>query len=659
MLVSYTWLKEYVDVSNVSPKELAELLTKHGVAVEYVHSKENDSILELDLTPNRSDCLSMIGVAYEVAAILEKEVTLPDTSLPESVISDKNLSLVNEVPTLVPYYGAAIIENITVGESPTWLKESLEHAGIRSVNNVVDVTNYVMLEYGQPLHAYDYETLTTKQLSIRLAKSGESITTLDDTKRTLSSNDLVICDGDLPIAIAGVMGGKETEINQHTTNLVLEYAAFDAISVRQTAKSTHIRSEASLRYEKGIDVSSVHSAGMRAIDLLLEVTNGYLVSLEEKNNVQTETKTITTSLEYISKMVGFVLYEEEIETIFDRLQFSYQQHSSSYTVTIPERRNDLVIEADLLEEIVRLYGYDQLPSTLPVSSASKGGLSIYQQKRRKVKQTLSTIGFHQAITYSLTNKEKTTENALSLSLPMSEEKSTMRSSLLPHLLDVSLYNKNRKEENIALYEVGNVFTQEKEHEKISGIMSGYWYTNNWQREKKKVDFFVVKGIVDVLLQTLHLTNITYQKTTLPNMHPGRTASVYHNNKVIGTIGQIHPSLAEETYVFELDAKSLYEHQRNSGYELVSKYPTVSRDITIEISYETPSYTLVESVQALNQSLVKDVKVIDVYVPNSSNPLTKSVTLSLTYQNKEETLKDEDIASIHDLIAETLKKEVVN
>ncbi|MET0786588.1 MAG: phenylalanine--tRNA ligase subunit beta, partial [Paenisporosarcina sp.] len=412
----------------------------------------NDIVLELGLTPNRADAMSMLGVAYEVGAIISEEMKYPEINyVSSSEVAENVLKLRVEDMDANPMYVAKVVKNVVIGESPLWLQQRLMAAGVRPHNNVVDVTNYVLMEYGQPLHAFDYDRLKTGEIVVRTAHAGEKITTLDDQERELQPHHLVITNGQEAVAIAGVMGGANSEVHDGTTTVVIESAYFNPSSVRQTSKDHNLRSDASSRFEKGVDPNRVEAAAERAAQLIAELAGGEVlhgsVKVDELDKSQKE---VVVSPDFINNRLGMKISLEEMTSILTRLKFDFEAANGLLYISAPTRRQDIHIEEDIVEEIARIYGYDDIPMTLPVGETTQGGLTPYQAQRRIVRNYLEGSGLHQAITYSLTSKELSQHFALEtapvteLLMPMSEERSTLRQSLIPHLLEAATYNVARK-----------------------------------------------------------------------------------------------------------------------------------------------------------------------------------------------------------------------
>jgi phenylalanyl-tRNA synthetase beta chain len=623
----------------------------------------DDPVLELELTANRGDCLSMIGVAYETAAILGGEVRLPEAEYePIREKAEDHIRVKVDSPEDCPLYTAKIIRNVKIGPSPLWMQARLMAAGIRPHNNVVDITNYVMLEYGQPLHAFDYDRFGSKEVVVRRAKDGEKLVTLDGVTRTLNENHLVITNGKEPVALAGVMGGADSEVTAETTTVLLESALFAGPVVRRASKDLQLRSESSSRFEKGVDPARVKEAAERAAALMARYASGeVLEGTAEARALQADPLKITVDLEKMNAFLGTELTMEEVAGILERLRFPYEQMDRTLTVTVPTRRPDITREVDVYEEIARLYGYDLLPGTLPRGPQTPGGLTDYQKKRRIVKYFLEGAGLQEAITYTLTSREKfrlfslTATEEIPLSLPMSEEHSVLRQSLLPHLLDAVRYNRARKNENIALYEIGSVFLsrgagkQPEEREHLAFVLTGLWVDHPWQGERVKADFFTAKGILEQLFAKLGLKNrIRFVKGEPEGFHPGQTAEILFDGEAIGVIGKIHPAMEKnwdikDVFAAEIIlAKLLRAENEPLVYSQVPRFPSVSRDIALVCGKDLSAGELKETIVAAGGKLLTDAKVFDVYEGEKMDADKKSVAFSLTFSDPERTLTDEEI-----------------
>src|SRR5690625_380846 len=622
----------------------------------------------------------MIGIAYEVGAILNKDITLP---APKADTIDENVHdyvtvSVND-PDLCPYYGAFIIKDVEVKPAPLWMQNYLLAAGIRPINNVVDITNSVLLEYGQPLHAFDYDLLDSKEILVRRAHHEEKMVTLDDQTRVLADEHLLITNGKQGVAIAGVMGGANTEVNSNTQTVLLEAAYFDPQTVRKAVSHTGLRSEASNRFEKGIDPNRVKEAGLRACELFIQYANGKLVhGVAEFDQLDRSEKTVEMNAMQVNKRLGTAITVEEMEEVLTKLRFNFERSGEDFTISIPTRRGDITIFEDMLEEVARIYGYDKLPYTLPVNASQPGGLTEQQQLKRNVKRYLQSVGLSEAITYSLTDEQQVTQfispdlpnglKPVKLSMPMSEDHMYLRLSLIPELLNRLTYNVARKQSNVALYEISSVFLtdevkltkQPKEHLRLAGAVTGTWVDHPWQQEIKQVDFYVIKGIVEGLFDYLNIS-VQFEQAVVPDMHPGRCATIHVDGKTIGFMGQVHPTIAKrkdlkDTYVFDLDMEYLLTITRTTyTYEPIPKHPSILRDIAFVVDKEVSAGDLKKEIERIGAPLVKRVEAFDVYEGENIADNEKSIAYNVHYQHPDKTLTDKEVDASFKQIIETINE----
>lgn len=625
----------------------------------------DDQVMEFDLTPNRADALSMIGTAYEVAALYNTKMTKPDTTSNELELSaNDELTVTIENEDKVPYYSARVVHDVTIEPSPIWMQARLIKAGIRPINNVVDISNYVLLEYGQPLHMFDQDAIGSQQIVVRQANEGEKMTTLDDTERELLTSDIVITNGQTPIALAGVMGGDFSEVKEQTSNIVIEGAIFDPVSIRHTSRRLNLRSESSSRFEKGIATEFVDEAVDRACYLLQTYANGkVLKDRVSSGELGAFITPIDITADKINRTIGFDLSQNDIVTIFNQLGFDTEINDDVITVQVPSRRKDITIKEDLIEEVARIYGYDDIPSTLPVfDKVTSGQLTDRQYKTRMVKEVLEGAGLDQAITYSLVSKEDATafsmqqRQTIDLLMPMSEAHASLRQSLLPHLIEAASYNVARKNKDVKLFEIGNVFFANGEGELpdqveyLSGILTGDYVVNQWQGKKETVDFYLAKGVVDRVSEKLNL-EFSYRRADIDGLHPGRTAEILLENKVVGFIGELHPTLAADndlkrTYVFELNFDALMSVSVGYiNYQPIPRFPGMSRDIALEVDQNIPAADLLSTIHAHGGNILKDTLVFDVYQGEHLEKGKKSIAIRLNYLDTEETLTDERVSKV--------------
>lgn len=663
-------LQELGVSESIIPKEYSEgihYLPEDAMVGESVfpYLDMDDEIIELSITPNRADALSMRGVAYEVAAIYDKTPTFDRKVINE--ISEKvseRLSL-NITTEKVKIYKARVLKNVTIKESPQWLQNRLMNAGIRPLNTVVDVTNYVLLYFGQPMHAFDFDKFDGNVLGARLAKDSEKLVTLDGEERDLSSEDIIITVDDKAVALAGVMGGQSTEISSDTRTVVLEAALFDGKSIRKTSSRLNLRSESSARFEKGINVETIEEALDYAAAMIQELSGGDILSdILSYGEVDTEPLAVTTNLTYVNTRLGTALTLDEIKKIFQQLEFEVSVEEENVTVYVPKRRWDITIQADLVEEIARIYGYDNLPSTLPSTSGTAGELTKVQQFSRHLQTLAEGAGLSEVISYTLTTPEKSLEFAIEpthlteLMWPMSVERSVLRQNLVSGILDIVSYNSARKNTNVALYEMGRIFKQtgnpkEDLPEEINSFalaISGLILPKDFQTPAIAVDFFYVKGILEMIFDKLGLSADYQTYQGLSSLHPGRTAKIMISGQTVGYLGQVHPQTAKaysipETYVAELDLdKILSLLPSDEIFTEITKYPAVNRDIALLVSKEISHQDIIETIKSAGVKRLTDIKLFDVYQGNNIAQDKKSMAYSLTFQNPTDNLTDEEVAT---------------
>ena len=631
----------------------------------------NDYILDLSITPNRADALSMRGLTYELGALYNNKVDFNDVEKEENY-EDTSLQVAIESDSCRNYVGQ-VVKNVEVKSSPLWLQTRLMNSGIRPINNIVDITNYVLLEFGQPMHAFDKDLVGDK-IVVRDAKEGEVLETLDGEERKLQTTDLVITDGTRAIALGGVMGGKNTEVSEETKNIILESAYFNPTSVRRTSAAHGLRSDSSARFEKGIDPNMQKAALDRAVELILELCPNAVVesSVGVVNKEEEKVVEITTS--YINNYLGITLSTEEIVAILEGLSFAVEVTGENLVVKVPTRRPDISIKQDLVEEVIRIYGYDNLASTLPkFSKTTKGGLTYSQRMVRDLRAVYASLGFNDTINYSLVSEEEATQYTLEdhhkvrLLMPMTETHSTLRQSLVPGLLNTVQYNVARKQKDLKLLEIGRVFfgsgddnIQPKETLYLSAALTGEERATKWLKESSSLDFFAAKGYLEVAFDRLGLDEkVTYKKSTLEGMHPGRFAEVYLGEKRIGFIGEVHPQVADKlglntTYVFEINLDEVISESKvKPKYEEVTKYPEITRDIAMLVDVKDEYQNIYNVIESVNSKLITKVELFDLYVGAELLVGKKSLALTITYSDKQKTLTDEEVTAVHDKVLSAL------
>ena len=622
----------------------------------------DDDVIDFELTANRADELSMLGLAYESAVITNGDVTLPDLTYSETK-EDVNDKLTLNVDTKDVFtFLVKRVNNINIKESPLFMKNRLMACNVRSINNVVDISNYVMLETGQPLHFYDADKLG-KVIAARNAKNGEKLVTLDNQERMLSSEDIVITNGENPVALAGVMGGLDTEIDENTKNVVIECAIFNPSNIRKTSKKL-LRSEASIRYEKGLDVNRCYMAIERACNLLEKYADAkVLKGMLEYNTLDRNEKTIEISLDKINSVLGYSLNEEDVLSVFKRLHFEASTKNKMFKVTIPTRRLDISIPEDLIEEVSRVYGVDNINSTLPVFESSA---SVHNVKDRVIRDIMVGEGLNEVITYSLINEKdvfKFTNDEFGIIKvldPLTEERTVLRHSILTSLLDVYKYNKSRNIKDLSIFEISKCFSlingEYIEENKLAFLCTGA-YTEGLNKDY--YDFYSVKGLVENLLDKLGYKNrYSFVVREFPEeMHPTKSAYINVNGKIVGLFGQVHPRMMkDEIYVCEINLETLFENKTGKvKFKEVSKYPGISKDVAFVLNKDVTNESVIATIKQAGGKVLSKVEVFDYYEGDKIEKDKKSIAYNLYFESSEKTLELEEIVPIFDKIIEAVVK----
>lgn len=624
----------------------------------------DDTIYDLDNHKRRNnDCYYHIGFAYEVATVLNKRVHLPESDYHEVDESIKDKFSLDVETKKCPYYIAKMVKNVKIGESPEFIKNRLKSAGMRSINNVVDISNYVMLEYGQPLHFFDYDKLG-KHVLVRDAVDGEEIITLDGKNRKLTENDIVITDGEKPVCIAGVMGGENTEVDESTTTVLIESAIFDAVSIRLTAQRLDLKSEASIRYGKGLNFEYTDEAIKRACFLLEKYASGEVLKDEIKHDVIDKSeKRVDFTKNDINKMLGIELTDEDVKTELTRLDFGYTYENGIFHVVIPRRRLDVEANInDIAEEIGRFYGYENLVSKVPRVPIRLGRYADDVRLRKMVSTRLRASGLNEAKTYTLTSPEMAKmfkydnlENVI-LPNPMSVDKSVVRTSILPSLINVFDYNKARKVSDILIYEIAKTYDiNYNETTKAAILMSGNYLTNGVLGINVKVDFFVLKGIVENLLDYLGFKNrySFVQANDLPDMHPNMSARIMLDRNEIGIIGRVHPSIKkDEIYVCELNLNSLLSRVKPIKYKTASKYPSIEKDFAFIVNNDVTNAEMKEAIKKSAGRILDSVNIFDIY--ENIEEGKKSMAYKLVFKDETRTLSDEEVMVVFNKVIKDIE-----
>jgi phenylalanyl-tRNA synthetase beta chain len=618
-----------------------------------------DEVYELGLTPNRMDLLSMFGVANDVSCVYQQPKTPFTYELKEEEKStQEEVQVKLETENCISYV-CRVVKGVEIKDSPTWLQARLIASGVRPINNVVDISNYIMLLYGQPLHFFDQDLMGNK-IVVRMAKEKETCTTIDQKERVMNDQDIVISNGDEIGCIAGVMGCTNKSIHDNTKNIIIESAVFDSTHIRKTSQRLNLRSEASTRYERGVDLNQSEDACSYAAYLLETLAGGkVLKGCCHEGTTKIENKNFVITEKYIEDYLGISIPKETLADIFCRLGFSCKVGSESVEVSVPHRRMDIVIEQDLVEEIGRIYGYDYLKKTFPLMNVF-GALTKDQKIRRETEHLLAGFGLNEVVTYSLVTKKMTSEFAflydatldpICLLHPISEDHAYLRRSLIPSLINVAIYNNYRKIENEAIYEIGKCYEKAtvgaKEDYHLAGFVAGNQGGTLWQGKKEEVDFYYVKGLLDAYFTKMNL-KVTYQTLHTPvnELHPGRSAEILLDQQVIGYLGGLHPTYekqmdVEAGYVFEINLEPIFAHVNNTtSFVSIPKAPTVYRDFAFVMASDLEVGTVVDAIYHTDR-MISNVEVFDVY--SGANILVgkKSVAMRIAISS-DETLTDDAI-----------------
>ena len=640
----------------------------------------DDVVFELEVTPNRPDCLSMIGVAREIRAETGNALKLPQVDFNESETDIRELTSVTiEAPDLCPRYAARVIQGVKVGASPEWLQQRLESVGVGVINNIVDITNFVLMEYGQPLHAFDYHKLTENRIVVRCAAVGENITTLDEIARELTPDMLVIADAEKPVALAGIMGGYDSEITETTADVLLESAYFNPSSIRATAKALGVSTEASYRFERGADPGIVLAALDRAAQLIAELAGGTICEgIVDVYPGQQPLTRIQLRPERVNFILGTALEATEMARILSHLGFDVKANGAEdYEVIVPTFRSDITREIDLIEEIARVHGYDNIPTTLPKGDIPVPAPNPSTEVHKRIKRFLLAAGMMEAINYSFCDPncfdrirftaDDPRRETLKLQNPLSPEMSVLRTTLLPRLLENAQHNRNHQIDTIALFEIGSVFIpngEQKEPERVAGILAGQIGEGVYSDPYRSPDFYDIKGFVEGILEVCGIVDYTLQKTDTPTFHPGRNAKVLLGNKQVGTFGEAHPEVLEnydlpyKAYLFEFDMEVLVDAAIFAKrFEPIPIYPTVERDLAIVVDEEVLSDMPTELIYATGGELVKSVRLFDVYEGEQVPEGKKSLAYAITYHSATETLTDKAVNTLHDKVVKHLNQKL--
>ncbi len=679
MKIGWNWLREYLDLQELDSDRLSEALGMLGFPVESVEETEDGRVLELEVTTNRPDCLNHLGIAREVSARFGLEVRVPDCSEPSGRGVSKPRARVGiEAPDLCPRYAARVMTDVRIGPSPDWLKRRIESVGQRPVNNVVDITNFVLHELGQPLHGFDLDRLNERRIVVRRAAEGERLTTLDGVDRRLDPSMLVIADASRAVALAGIMGGMETEISDATRNLLLESAYFEPLSVRRTAKRLGMRTDASYRFERGADPDLAPRALNRACRMIREIAGGSCEgSVIDEFPRPIPAREIRLRSGRLTQVLGVSVDPEFVEEVLGRLSFELEpQDNDSWMVRVPSFRADVGLEEDLVEEVAREYGYDRLPTTYPAAVAA-GKFSESEGHKRRVSSSLEAGGFYEAMNYSFTNPGREEiflgrrVPLVPIANPLSEDHTHLRSTLLPGLAESIRHNLNFGNRSVRLFETGKVFFQRGEDPEqaqeapyLGLAATGSAHGPFWSGASEPFGFHHLKGTLQLLFRKFGF-EVEYRRVSgLPFLHPGISAEILREERRLGVLGQLHPRLhahykfSQDVLVAELRLDGLYGRDlKDPVYEVLSRFPAVEHDFSFLVDKSVSFAKLINAIRGLSIPELRDIRLIDLY-RGSSVPKDKvGLTLRLTFADMERTLTLPEVKHLCEGVFSFMRREL--
>ncbi len=677
MNISYNWLKDLVEI-DLQPAELAKKLTDAGLAVEGIHEFGDDFVLDIDLTSNRGDCLSHLGVAREISVIADCGLRIADLA-ENSRLSTQDSRLVTiEDADLCHRFTGRVIRGVKIGASPEWLVKRLEAVGERSINNVADITNFVMHELGNPMHSFDFNKLAGNRIVVRRAKSGETIKTLDEVDRKLDEMMLVICDAEKPVAVGGVMGGFDSSITDETTDVLLEVAYFKRDSIRQTSRNLKLSTEASHHFERGVDIENLVRASNRAAELICELAGGEAGEFVDVYPTKFEQKEIESKdIEFaVKRLTGLDVKFDDILRILNALGVSSKISPESRVFTVPTWRHDLAIEEDLVEEVARIVGYDNIGEELPPAFGA-GEYQPNETRKFHLRQTLSNQGFDEAISYSFIDSkfdetfalipefvhENLDEKYVTLQDSIIDGAVRMRPSLLSGLLDAVRTNLNFQNRNLRLYEIGKVFSASpkenelpNERELLALVLTGNETFENKAMATREFDFYDAKGALENALDATNAQNLKFTSADIKHLRKGQSAEILLNGKTVGTIGRLSDEISQNykfrqpVFVAEIDLQTvLAEKEQTILYHPLSVYPSVERDVSLLLKRTVSFAEIKQVIESQGFELLRKVEFVDVYEGKGVADDERSLTIRLVYRSDERTLIESEVESVHNRI----------
>lgn len=636
--------------------------------LEYIGLK--DTILEIGLTPNRADCMALTSFAYEVGAILKRDVNLPKIETKGIDGSGINVKVDTD---LCSFFGAKLVKGVTTKESPEWLKNALLASGIKPINNIVDISNFVMLETGQPIHMYDYDKLNKKEFVIKTGFDCKEIL-LDGEEYTIEPNDIIVSTDDGIGCVAGVMGSNSTKIDENTTNIVIEVATFDGTTLRETARRLNLLTDASQHYIKGA-LNTANSLNIleRCANLLEELADAKEIYKSVTTDLNIEERYVEVSTSKVNGLLGTNISTLEIEEIFNSLKFEFTLNGEQFNVKVPTYRNDITMAADLIEEVARIYGYDKIPSTLPEMSMTVGKRSDVQAKKHMIRNLLKDQGLHETLTYSLTSPTLVedfnifhTNETIKLAMPLGEERSVTRKSIISSLLQVINYNQSHNIKDVNVFELSTTYSKNTELQNLAIACCGEYNGLAFKQISYKADYYLMKGFVETIFKNLGVEESRYKLVRVDqndtNYHPGRSAYIMIGKEIVGVIGNIHPLMekkynVKDVYVVELNLTTLLNLKTSKvKFVDIPMYPSVSRDIALVMDKDVATYDVCRKIIQASKQLVKETKIFDVYEGEHIGANKKSVAINLIFQDPKGTLEENTINAVMEKILESVSKE---
>lgn len=677
MRVPFEWLKEFVEIA-IPPEEVAEKLTMIGLEVEGIESVDGDKVLEVNVTPNRPDCLSMIGIAREVSAAYHIPLKIPQHELgSEQPRSDFSIEIVN--PELCKRYTGRFIKDVKIFDSPLWLKNRLEKCGIRAINNIVDITNYVLLEFGHPLHAFDADTIHGKKMVVKTTGKNSKIVTLDGIERALPEDALLIWDSTRPVAIAGVMGGLKTEVSAHTRNVFLESAYFAPSSIRKTSKEMNLFSESSYRFERGTDIEFLENALNRTAQMIHEIAGGTIHEIVDAYPVKYVPESVGVRYEKINKILGTEVPRRDMLEILKKLGLSVQDKGEFLYVSPPPYRRDIQGENDIAEEVARFFGFDRIHSTIPKSPLSCGFLNERTNYIDRTREAMRRSGFTEIITYSFMSPSSLDMfhiprtdrrwHTIGIQNPLRQEESLLRTTLIPALLDRFKYNIDRGQKDIRFFEMARVFQDSGEKLPLEDLMLGGLYYRErvpslWEEDVK--GFFIAKGALESMFAQFNIQEFSFSLSSEPFLHQGQSADIYAAGTRLGSVGVISPEVSEkldlkrhnpEIVLFEINLDLFYTRiTKPVQYVSIPKYPSVERDIAMVVDGTLPASEIQNMIKTFASELIETVSIFDVYRGEHIPEGKKSLAFHVVYRSREKTLTDDEVERVHtELVDSVLRR----